>query len=214
MKKTTNILMALMAALVSTGVSAGYTVIGEPQEPPCECEKAQAVKAAPVASQAIPAITPEVKTVKAIEKIDPSLVSSPRILVKGAAPSNMPVLKGFANNTPLLIVLKQITPAGWKAAKIGEVNLDKKVSWKGGKNWIETLAVLAKNNNFSAEVDFDKKELTVVGVEVVKKEVKPVVKKVIKKEVVKPVEKVSATSPTSTTQKEIKVDDAMMGVAK
>lgn len=57
-------------------------------------------------------------------------------------------LKGFANELPLIIVMKQITPNGWIVRKNDSeenpLNTKKLVSWAGGENWITTLEKIAK----------------------------------------------------------------------
>lgn len=71
-------------------------------------------------------------------------------------------LKGFAKDLPLVTVLKQITPSGWVAKKEGSVDVNQSTSWEGGSNWVDTLSQLANNNNFSAIVNWNKKELKIV----------------------------------------------------
>jgi hypothetical protein len=71
-------------------------------------------------------------------------------------------LKGFAKDLPLVTVLKQITPSGWVAKKDGPVDVNQTASWEGGSNWVDTLSQLAQNNNFSAIINWDKKELRIL----------------------------------------------------
>jgi len=80
-------------------------------------------------------------------------------------PSHAKELKGFANDLPLITVMKQITPNGWivKKSDTEESKLDtqKVISWQGGKTWFETLEVISKNYNINAQVDWDNKVITV-----------------------------------------------------
>lgn len=71
-------------------------------------------------------------------------------------------LKGFAKDLPLVTILKQITPSGWVAKKDGPVDTNQTASWEGGSNWVDTLNQLAQNNNFSAIINWDKKELKIL----------------------------------------------------
>lgn len=71
-------------------------------------------------------------------------------------------LKGFAKDLPLVTVLKQITPSGWVAKKDGPVDVSQTASWEGGSNWVDTLNQVANNNNFSAIINWDKKELKIL----------------------------------------------------
>lgn len=111
---------------------------------------------------------------------DASLVTSnnqevtvKRIIVEGSlnqvgTPSSNPAhkkeLKGFANELPLVTVMKQITPNGWivKKSDSSEDKLDvqKLVSWQGGKNWIETLEQIAKAYNLNIVVNWDDSVIT------------------------------------------------------
>lgn len=88
-------------------------------------------------------------------------------LVEVGTPQNSANLKGFAKDLPLIAVLKQITPNEWvvKKAKGKTLDLQKPVSWTGGKNWVETLKVVAENNNIEAVVNWDKKEVVLAEME-------------------------------------------------
>ncbi len=73
-------------------------------------------------------------------------------------------LKGFANELPLIIVMKQITPNGWIVRKNDSeenpLNTKKLVSWSGGESWIATLEKIAKTHSVNAEVNWDDKTIT------------------------------------------------------
>lgn len=88
-------------------------------------------------------------------------------LVEVGTPQNLSNLKGFAKDLPLIAVLKQITPNEWvvKKAKGRNLDLQKPVSWTGGKNWVETLKEVAENNKIDALVNWDKKEVILAEVE-------------------------------------------------
>lgn len=72
-------------------------------------------------------------------------------------------LKGFAKDLPLVSVMRQITPNGWKVKKVktGEtvLNNDILVSWEGGSSWIETLNSIVKSNPVNATVYWQEKEI-------------------------------------------------------
>lgn len=89
-------------------------------------------------------------------------------LVEVGTPQSSANLKGFAKDLPLIAVLKQITPNEWvvKKAKGRNLDLQKQVSWTGGKNWVETLKELSENNNLEAVVNWDKKEVVLAQLEV------------------------------------------------
>lgn len=74
-------------------------------------------------------------------------------------------LQGFADELPLITVLKQITPNGWIVRKndnIGHpVNVHKPVSWKGGQTWVNTLSTLAANNNLDILVNWSENTITI-----------------------------------------------------
>ncbi len=72
-------------------------------------------------------------------------------------------LKGFAKDLPLVSVMRQITPNGWKVKKVktGETVLDNDmlVSWEGGSSWVETLNGIVKSNPVNATVYWQEKEI-------------------------------------------------------
>jgi len=87
----------------------------------------------------------------------------------GEKAGNLEPLKGFARDLPLLDVLKQITPNGWKVKKMAksELNVKKTISWTGGKSWVDTLEIIAKTNGLNVIVMWDKKEIIVGDSQVV-----------------------------------------------
>lgn len=89
-------------------------------------------------------------------------------LVELGTPQNSLNLKGFAKDLPLIAVLKQITPNEWlvKKAKGKTLDLQKPVSWTGGKNWVETLRDIVEKNKVEAVVNWDKKEVVLAEIEV------------------------------------------------
>lgn len=78
--------------------------------------------------------------------------------------SDMMPVSGFGKDMPLMTALKQVVPNGWKATKVGNVDLNKKVSWRGGESWIAILDDLAGQNHFAANVNWNTKVLTITPV--------------------------------------------------
>lgn len=72
-------------------------------------------------------------------------------------------LRGWANNIDLMTALKQVVPNGWKAKKLGSIDMNKKVSWQGGKSWVDILSNLALQGNFTANVNWNTQEVTISG---------------------------------------------------
>lgn len=73
-------------------------------------------------------------------------------------------LKGFAKDMHLIDVLKQLVPTGWVVKKVdGDAPLDTQmvVSWKGGKNWVETLASLSENYELYMAINWNKREIKI-----------------------------------------------------
>lgn len=89
-------------------------------------------------------------------------------LVEVGTPQNSVNLKGFAKGLPLIAVLKQITPNDWvvKKAKGRTLDLQKPVSWTGGKSWVETLREVSENSGIEALVNWDKKEVVLAQNEI------------------------------------------------
>ncbi len=88
-------------------------------------------------------------------------------------------LKGFAKDLPLITVMKQITPNGWVVKKQdtedNKLDINKNVSWVGGKTWIETLHEVASNYSLDVTVNWDNKTITIGNY--VKKELEKETKK-------------------------------------
>lgn len=80
----------------------------------------------------------------------------------GTPTASEPV-RGWANDIELMTALKQVVPNGWKAKKVGNVDMSQKVSWQGGKPWVDILGNIATTSGFSAKVDWTNKEVTVIG---------------------------------------------------
>lgn len=92
------------------------------------------------------------------------------VLTQVGSPSGvMEPLKGFAKDLPLVAVMRQITPNGWVVKKSdtesNKLNTEMLVSWQGGSNWVETLGTVVKNYPFNANVNWDKKEITLMVIE-------------------------------------------------
>lgn len=103
-----------------------------------------------------------------------------RVVMRGqlnqlGEPSNNKVnstpLQGFADDLPLLTVLKQVTPNGWIVRKddniSNPVNVQKPVSWKGGQNWVTTLGMIASSNNLDILVNWNENIITVSNSKVI-----------------------------------------------
>lgn len=80
-------------------------------------------------------------------------------------PANTTPLTGFAQDLPLVEVLNQIVPEGWKATAAKNANVKKKVSWNGGKNWVKTLEEVAQNNSLNIVIDWNDKVVRVLSEE-------------------------------------------------
>lgn len=85
------------------------------------------------------------------------------LITQSGVPSNLPPVSGFADNVELKTALRQIVPNGWVVKKRGSVAVSTPVSWKGNRNWLEILNDLAAQGNFSAEVNWNKQELLIIG---------------------------------------------------
>lgn len=83
----------------------------------------------------------------------------------GEPPLKIEVIEGFGKDVPLSMAIKMIAPEGWhgflKSELIGKFERDRKVSWRGGRRWVEILDILAVDNKLAVEVDWAKKALYV-----------------------------------------------------
>ena len=93
-------------------------------------------------------------------KVNLDAIVTSRIGQKGTAPSELPPIRGMGKQVTLLDALKQLLPAGWKAFEEGGVDLQARLNWAGTKNWVLILHDIVTEQNLTALVDWDKRELT------------------------------------------------------
>lgn len=83
----------------------------------------------------------------------------------GAPDESMPIefRYGFGREVGLGDALKQIAPAGWHAQlkenMLRTFDRQKKVNWRGGRSWVAVLDILAGEQGFSVDVDWNQKRL-------------------------------------------------------
>jgi len=81
-------------------------------------------------------------------------------------PQHNTIISGFANELPLIDVLRQLTPSGWvvKNRKNEEnpLNVNMLVSWSGGQNWVGVLANVASAHGLQVIVDWDEHSIMVM----------------------------------------------------
>lgn len=151
--------------------------------------------------------------------------SSGSVTYVGEKPSDQAPISGYANDLPVIVVLKQITPNGWVVKKDdsnGKVDVNKHVSWTGGKTWNETLETVCVTGGMNAKVDWNTKVVTLTNSKQqanskksmfvlegsesnqANEEVVSVVKTSPNKE--KVVEKITVTDPNATKKEEIVVE--------
>lgn len=73
---------------------------------------------------------------------------------KGTPLASAPI-KGWAHDVALIDALQQIVPDGWTARKIGAVDTQQMVSWKGGKTWTGVLDEIASIYGLDIVVNWD-----------------------------------------------------------
>ena len=69
--------------------------------------------------------------------------------------------EGYAKGLPINVVLQQIVPKGWDGKAVQGFNKNKKISWVGGKSWVDTLEDVARDNNLSILVNWNDRTVTV-----------------------------------------------------
>lgn len=106
--------------------------------------------------------TPPAASVSASPVVSASYSSS-HLTQTGTPVIGAPV-KGWAKDVPLSTALKQVVPNGWKARKSGDVDLNQSVSWTGGKDWVSILSDLTSSYNFSANVNWNTREIYITPV--------------------------------------------------
>lgn len=101
---------------------------------------------------------------KAKEVVTEAFPVPGKITNVGNEPSNLKPIKGFANDLPVVEVLKQITPSGWVVKQDNSTtkfNTNQHISWKGGQSWNNVLSDICSNYNINATVNWDKRTITV-----------------------------------------------------
>jgi hypothetical protein len=121
---------------------------------------------------------------RALYEKDPS--SFDKVQLKGqvsqlGTPVQSPIhtkpLNGFAENLPLITVLKQITPNGWTVKKNDsterQLNTQQSISWKGGNSWIQTLANIGNTYNLDFLINWNDNTITVSNAKIMLTQRKP-----------------------------------------
>lgn len=71
-------------------------------------------------------------------------------------------VKGFGRDVPILHAVRQVVPAGWRGFSVGEVNVQRKIDWKGeGKSWVAVLSNIAESGGVLIQVDWNRKEINI-----------------------------------------------------
>ena len=87
------------------------------------------------------------------------------LLHTGRSKIEVPVVKGFAKDLPLIETVKQIAPASWAIIPVNEAfAMDasrRTASWSGGKSWVHVLDTLALAQDLAIEVDWTNQRLIV-----------------------------------------------------
>ncbi len=98
-----------------------------------------------------------------------SITSNAGVVFVGNPQKEQPYVRGFAKDVSLLTALKQIVPMGWNAKKVGDLDMNALVSWRGqNRSWTDVLAQLAKENQFVATLNWETNELMVEAAQVKK----------------------------------------------
>lgn len=71
-------------------------------------------------------------------------------------------LEGYAKDLPLIEVLKQVIPEGWKATAVKNANVNQRVSWEGGQTWDKTLQKVTEDNGLYISVNWPEKTVRVL----------------------------------------------------
>ncbi|MBB3923918.1 toxin co-regulated pilus biosynthesis Q family protein [Xanthomonas arboricola] len=77
-------------------------------------------------------------------------------------PGRIELRQGFGRELPLSLVIKQIVPTDWETVFAKSVQGTKPVSWRGGKTWTEVLSDVALQEGVYADVDWDKRKVTLL----------------------------------------------------
>lgn len=141
--------IALVTALSISDAKADFVIV--------DSQKSKAITKTEVPASA-PKVAP-VEEVKTTTVVAHTPSSTPGVLMVGT-PVPSPKLEGWANQVPLFIAFQQVLPEGWTANYDG-VDLNKVVSWSGGKPWPSVLSRIGSVYGFSSKIDWDKKVVSV-----------------------------------------------------
>lgn len=170
------VLVAAIGAGLSTSANAGFRVI-EPAPAPAQQSAAVGSVVQPAqnplqATQTIAAATP---AKAGFVPFDGSDLASPKdarpssgfglvaVTYVGNPNGQIEVRNGMGRGVQLSDALRQIAPNGWRGfgrmEAAGTFNGSKRVNWKGGRPWTEVLDILANEEDFAVEVDWNRKHL-------------------------------------------------------
>ncbi|MGZ1522218.1 toxin co-regulated pilus biosynthesis Q family protein [Xanthomonas citri] len=96
------------------------------------------------------------------EKIEDGFSPGRPAVKQYGQPGRIELRQGFGRELPLSLVIKQIVPTDWETVFAKSVQGTKPVSWRGGKNWTEVLSDLALQEGIYADVDWDKRKVTLL----------------------------------------------------
>lgn len=164
------VLLPLLLAGFTASALAGFQVVPEtPRMKPLPLATAMA-DPAPIARAPQGGVTVETMPIT----LDGGSVAAPAntaaafglVAIKfvGEPPAAIDIRRGFGRDVPLMEALRHIAPVGWTAYLQGDVagSLDKrKVTWRGGRRWIEVLDIMANEQSLTVNGDWKLRTLYV-----------------------------------------------------
>lgn len=162
------IVLATLASSLAPTAAAGFRIV---EPPPVTVPKASSAEATP----ALASITPPRSGYVPLDASDLSTSPANRptsrgfglvaVTFVGTPPKDIEVRQGMGRDVRLADALRQIAPTGWRGfgrADIADTfDPNKRVSWKGGRPWVDVLDILANEQDLAVEVDWQRKHLYV-----------------------------------------------------
>lgn len=158
MKKATQGLVAV-ALMYSACATADFKVTPKQAPPPAPAAPATA----PVGFVSVDAPAPGAPAVSSA----PTSAGFGLVAVTFVGTPGGPIepREGLGRDIRLADALKQIAPPGWrgfvKPELVDRFDRDKRVSWRGGRRWVDVLDILASEHQLAIEVDWQRKHLYV-----------------------------------------------------
>lgn len=166
MRFTKKILAAqlmIMGTVVSCNATAGITIAAATTAPVVQPVQAKNPVAEPKAQESHAPAAKERVFVDLDDEVDRAVEEVVRVKQIGVPKGQINMVKGFGRDVTLREALKQTMPEDFLVFQVGNVDFQKRLSWRGGASWLTVLNNIGNTADLMFTVDWTHKEVTVSG---------------------------------------------------